>query len=60
MFVRLSKNRIAYSWKKITRLVRLPQEMMALVSLAGLAKAARVRRLGIQRRGGRRDPKLSG
>ena len=42
------------------RLVRLPQEMVALVSLAGLAKAARMRRLGMQRRGGRRDPKFAG
>ena len=33
---------------------------VALVSLAGLAKAARVRHLGMQRGGGRRDPKLSG
>ena len=33
---------------------------VALVSLAGLAKAARVRHLGMQRGGGRRDSKLSG
>ena len=33
---------------------------VALVSLAGLAKAARVRHLSMQRGVGRRDPKLSG
>ena len=44
----------------LIRLVRLPQEVVALVSLEGLAKAARVRRLDMQRREGRRDPKLAG
>ena len=33
---------------------------VALVSLAGLAKAVPVRHLGMQRGGGRRDPKLAG
>ena len=33
---------------------------VALVFPAGLAKAAQVRHLGMQRGGGRRDPKLSG
>ena len=43
----------------IIRLVRLPQEVVALVSQEGLDKAARVRRLDMRRRGGRRDPKLA-
>ena len=35
-------------------------EITTILSLAGLAKAARVRHLGMQRGEGRRDPKLSG
>ena len=35
------------------------REVVALVSLEGLAKAARVRRFDMQRREGRRDTKLA-